>query len=318
MVDIESIRHRAQAPVPGVAPCYGAATHNGKRIEGPVRNSRNGSHAASIFGRQAEWLPFIESTREKHAMKSPPFRKSILAFTLAIMSALFATHSSAQVVVHDVDNDEVNFPKTVVQYGKELDHYKSVIEHYQQQLISLQHMNFSLPQLETAYTRVSEGDASQQAQDQCPGTTGNSNPIASLLQLVTPDLGKSLLAEQQKFCQQIVLHRINKYNLTVDMMNRLNGTYTQNLQSIYNQYVDGGTSQGAMDGSKANAEANTTALQTEMTQWQNQIRAEDQVIAYDQYQIQVLSKKALDGNNTILGNVVQMAALKGALETVGN
>jgi len=238
---------------------------------------------------------------------------SKVAWTLAtaIVGCLLSPSTRAQWVVVDptqISQDATNFAQTIAQYGKEIAQYQAVLEHYRQQLVSLTQMNFSLPTMQNSYQEISQSDMQKLASDACPSANGNglSGGVTSLLQIFTPDANKSILENQQKICIQIQFRQMDKYNLTVKMLSRIQ-SYSSNMESISGQLGQVGTSQGAMDGVKANIEANNLAMNTEMQLWDKQVQADDQMISYLRNQQGVQARTILNGSSTLLGNVVQAA-----------
>lgn len=242
--------------------------------------------------------------------------KLLLALGLAVTGSFTGRDAQAQLAVIDpahIAQDIANFAQTLEQYGKDIAQYQAVLQHYQQQLVTLTHMNFSLPSMQNSYQEISDNDAREQVARACPSTDGSglSGAAAGLLQIFTPDVNSSILGNQRKICEQIQFRQIDKYNLTVKMMNRLQD-YSSNLQSLQHQIEAGGTSEGAMAGTKANIEMNSSALESEMKTWNGQIMADDQMISYMQSQQGVQARELLRGSNTLLGNVVQAGAFAAA------
>ena len=241
-----------------------------------------------------------------------------VAFGVASLAGLFANQAQAQWVVVDpshIAQDAANFATTVGQYAKEIAQYQAVLQHYAQQLISLQNMSFSMPSMNTTFTEV---PLTQGVEEACPSDDGVSGIVGSLLQLAAPDFNKPIVASQHEICQQITMRRNHQYNLTVQMLNRLQGPYSQYLQT-YEQLASAvGSSQGALAGSQANIVRGTANLDTEMRNWQAQIQTDVEIIKYLEMQQAILGKTAMRGSNTILGNIVQAATLKIAFDKLNN
>lgn len=241
---------------------------------------------------------------------------TFLALSVCIACGLPEDAAHAQVVTIDpahIAKDVANFAKTLEQYAKDIAQYQAVLQHYQQQLVSMTKMNFALPTMQNNYQEISQSDAQQQVMQACPSTSGSGpeGVFTGLLQMFTPNISSSITANQQEICEQMQFRQIDKYNLTVKMMNRLQD-YSSNLKSLSGQLDAVGTSQGAMDGVKGNIEANSLALETEMKTWNSQISADDQMISYLQNQQGVQARTLLNGSNTLLGNVVQAATFAAA------
>lgn len=248
-------------------------------------------------------------------------RQANLILGLALACGLFANNANAQMAVIDpasIAQAATNFGTTVEHYGKEVAQYAKEVSafetqytHYMQQLISLEHMDFLIPPMSNDFTEI---DQTLGVDAECPSPTASSgigSMIGGMLQMVTPDFNQPILVSQQKICQQIVMRRNDKYNLTVRELNRLKG-YQTNITSLANQLGNVGTSQGMLAGTQSNQQLNSDALETEAKEFEAQITADDKVIQLLQYQQTLLAKKAMRGNNTILGTVVQATTLKAA------
>lgn len=235
--------------------------------------------------------------------------KAALILGIGAVCGMAGTSGRAQVVTIDpahIAQDVADFAKTMAQYAKEIAHYQAVVQHYQQQLIRLTHMDFSLPTMQNNYEEISQADAQDQVERACPSANGDgvAGAISGLLQVFTPDVNASILKNQQVICEQIKFREINKYNLTVKMMKRLQD-YSNKLKSLQKQQDDGGSSEGALAGTMSNMQMNSLALDNEMQTWKGQIDADDQMISYLQGQKSVQARELLDGSHTALGRVMQ-------------
>lgn len=244
-------------------------------------------------------------------------RIGLLAGMLSL-GGLFTTPVAAQWQVIDeaaLSQDKSNFVQTLEQYGKEIAQFKSVLDHYAQQLISLAGMEFTQPAMNAILTEV---PLSQGVDEACPNNTGVTGIVNELLQLAAPDFDKPIVASQLQICQQIVMRRNHQYNLTVNMLNRLQSTYSQYLQEYERLATLVGSNQGALAGSQSAIIRGSAHLETEMKNWQAQIQTDEQIIHYLQSQQATLGKVAMRGKNTVLGNVVQAATLKLAFDQLNS
>jgi len=253
-------------------------------------------------------------TKQKHTprlLKLP----AAVAFGLASLVGLFANQAQAQWVVVDpshIAQDAANFGETLAQYGKEIAQYKAVLDHYAQQLISLQSMKFSsVLTLNTTYTRIDE-DAG--VADACPSSKDGIPSVSSLVSLVMPSSTQPVVENQLKICQQIVMRRNHQYNVTVDMLNRINtvyGTYMQQFEQISSMV---GSSQGALAGAQANIVRGQASMEAEVRLWQVQVQSDEQIIQYLQGQQAQLGQTAMKGKSSLLGTIVQAGTLKLAFD----
>lgn len=246
--------------------------------------------------------------------------KVSMAIGISVACGLFGGNACAQAVGGVTVNNPssfsqtiTNFAKTIQQYAKDIAQYQAVLQHYQQQLVSLTHMNLNLPTMQNSYQEISDSDAQQQVVRACPSTDG-SGPMgiaSGLLQVFTPSANASILDNQRTICEQIQFRQIDKYNLTVKMMKRLQD-YSDNVKTLQQEAEAGGTSQGASTGANTNIQLNITALDGEMKAWNGQIAADDQIATYLQGQQSVQAQEILRGSNTFLGNVIQAGAFAAA------
>ena len=248
----------------------------------------------------------------------PVTRLAGLTFALCAALGIAPGDARPQVVTIDpahIAKDVANFAKTMEQYAKEIAQYQAVLQHYQQQLVRFTHMDFALPTMQNDYHEISSGDAADQVARACPSTSGSgvAGAVSGLLQIFTPKANSSILRNQRMICEQIQFRQIDKYNLTVRMMNRLKD-YSKNLKSLQDQMQSGGDSEGAMAGTKGNIELNSSALENEMKTWDGQINADDQMISYMRSQQSVQAREILNGSNTVLGNVTQAATFAAAFK----
>ncbi|MBT2115652.1 hypothetical protein KK141_07975 [Dyella sp. LX-66] len=256
-----------------------------------------------------------KQTRTPRLLKLP----AAVAFAVVSLSGFYANQAQAQWAVIDpahIAQDAANFIQTAAQYGKEVAQYAAVLQHYAQQLISLQSMSFSsVLSLDTTYTRIAP-DAG--VADACPSPKDGVAIIPGLLTLSLPKLQDSVVDSQMKVCQQIVMRRNHQYNVTVDMLNRINtvyGGYAKQFEQI-SQMV--GTSQGALAGAQANIARGQASMDTEMRLWQVQIQSDDQIIKYLESQQAQLGQEAMKGKSTILGTIVQAGTLKLAFDELNS
>ncbi|MGO4701110.1 hypothetical protein [Dyella sp. 2RAB6] len=256
-----------------------------------------------------------KQTRTPRLLKLP----AAVALAVVSLTGFYADQAQAQWAVIDpahIAQDAANFIQTAAQYGKEVAQYASVLQHYAQQLISLQSMSFSsVLSLDTTYVRIADDAGVAEA---CPSPKDGVPIIPGLLTLSLPKLQDSVVDSQMKVCQQIVMRRNHQYNVTVDMLNRVNtvyGGYARQFEQI-SQMV--GTSQGALAGAQANIARGQASMDTEMRLWQVQVQSDDQIIKYLEGQQAKLGQEAMKGKNTLLGTIVHAGTLELAFSTLNS
>jgi hypothetical protein len=239
---------------------------------------------------------------------------SRLAAGLLLAVGLCCGQANAQVIV----NDPTSLGKALQEYAKEaqrwkqtLQQYKDQIAHYQQQLINLQNLNLGGS---TMTDDFNERDASYGMEDACPGSSGSGlGGILDGFKNLLPNLQGNLVEEQMKVCQQLVLNDNARYNESVRMLKRLiqrNKDFQNKIQAQRNSV---GTSQGALAANDNEVSRFITQNSMDVDYWQARMKAYDareMTLRNDQSR---LAKRALNGSNSLFGQVVQAAALKTAL-----
>jgi hypothetical protein len=252
----------------------------------------------------------------------PRVRQTTL--TLALIAGVFASGAQAQVLVTDAtaistaqEGFKSQLAQTVEQYTKQGMQYAKQIEQYQQQILQYEQILTSIQSLATGGITLTSGkltpinDASNLIQQSCPGANGG-GILGSMTSIVSSSFSSSVTKNQQNICAQIVLAQVDKYNKTVKVVNDTQ-QFGQELQQI-TASLKKMTTQGDSDRVSANTAAHSEQLAWEMQDWQSQMKKDDAVIATLQQQQGILAKIALNGSNTILGNVVQAAAFAKAFE----
>jgi hypothetical protein len=244
---------------------------------------------------------------------SKSIRRSVLSMSCALVACVAAGGANAQILVTDsasISADESGFAaqlaKTVDQYTTQLQQYANEVSQYQQMLSSIQGLSSGMSLVPTMLEPIS--DESSYVEASCPG--GSSGIAATLMSSITSVLGQSTTQQQQQVCAQIVHWQIDKYNKTVVVMNQLN-TYSSQFQQI--EHTLASVSTMADTGRAANQAADyNNAVTTQMSGWRAAMQSDDAMISELQSEQSMLAQKALRGSNTVLGNLVQAAALKAA------
>jgi hypothetical protein len=246
-----------------------------------------------------------------------------VALTLALFG-IFAGAAHAQVLVTDTaaittaqEGFQSQLAQTVEQYTKQGMQYAKQLEQYQQQVQQYEQILTSIQSLATGGITLTSGrltpisDASNLIQQSCPGANGG-GILGSMTSIVTSTFDSSITKNQQNICAQIVLAQVDKYNKTVKMVNDTQ-QFGQELQQITASLSQMST-QGDSNRVSANTGTHSEQLAWEMQDWQSQMKNDDTIIATLQQQQGILAKVALNGSNTILGNVVQAAAFAKAFQ----
>jgi len=259
--------------------------------------------------------------RTKHQPRSTGFA--------LILSLGFATHATsvwAQWAVVDnanlISNQQgfaAQLAKTVEQYGKQIQQYEKQIQQYTTQLQQYAQMLSSIKGLSTGMSLTPNqleriGDPGSLIQTNCAGTSGG-GLLAGVLKSLGSIANQSITHSQQQICATIVTTQIDKYNKTVDMLNEMN-----NYSAMFQKVQKVGLAVSTMaDSGRANNQAQvySSALATQMANWQAQMLADDAIIKTLQDQQAILAKVALNGGNgSMLGDALPDATFKTAISNI--
>jgi hypothetical protein len=231
-------------------------------------------------------------------------RKTILVRAFCFVCLLFAGAAvHAQVIVED----PTSIAKQISQYATQLDQYRQEVQQYEQLLMTVQGLGTNISIMPNQLSRID--DPTELINQNCPGTPGVQGLIMSIASSIS--LNKPIVASQQQICASIVTLQVDEYNRTVFIVNQLNqyGTTLQKLNDLANTVNTMGTANGAT--TQVNTYAVTIAKG--MNDWQTNIAGDEALIKALTSQQQILSHVAMKGSNSILGNVVQVGVLAGAL-----
>jgi len=250
--------------------------------------------------------------------KSPSLKNRFghrLMLATAIGCALLAGSVSAQVVVVDPGSIAANeqsfaaqLAKTIEQYAKQIQQYETQLQQYQQLLSSIQGLSNGLSLAPNKLQRVTNTDSL--IQGKCSNTSSPTGLVSGVMNSMSSLMTQSITQTQRMICGQIVATQIHKYNTTVDMLNKLNNYSSQfhQVESIVKSISTvADTGRAATQVEKYNS-----AVTTEMGNWQAQMKADDAIIETLQNQQSILGHVALNGNSTVLGNVIQASTFAAA------
>lgn len=245
-------------------------------------------------------------------------RKSGLALGLSLACSLFAGGTQAQVLVTDVAGDASNAAtqastaaavlKQIDQYIMQAQQYASQLQQYAAIITSIQGMATGGISL-MPNTLQPITDSSSLVQQSCPGA-GGGGVMGDLTSIVTSAFSQSITTSQQNICAQIVITQVDKYNKTIKVIQDMQ-QFGSSLQAL-TKAIGNVTNQGDSNRVSANASVQTQQISADMADWDTQMKADDAVISTLQQQQSILAKVALNGSNTILGNVVQAGAFAAA------
>lgn len=239
------------------------------------------------------------------------------------ISILTAASVCAQVVVVDPANVSTNqtgfatqlaktveqYKQQILQYTKQLQQYELQLQQYQQMLSSIQNISNGVSLMPNELQRVTNTAAL--IQGRCSSTAGVSGVVSTLMNSMSSLMTQSITQAQQILCERIVTTQIDKYNQTVDMLNKLHDQYGDQFQQLESLFGSG-SSMADTDRASGQVQKYSDALATEMGNWQTRMKADDAVIETLQSQQSILGRVAMKGSSTTLGNVVQATTFAAA------
>ncbi|MDR3444990.1 MULTISPECIES: hypothetical protein [unclassified Dyella] len=172
-------------------------------------------------------------------------------------------------------------------------------------------MGLNLLPISNSLPIISDSDAQTTATNQCPGA----DPVSMVANVFGVDMSSDIKGQQTQICYQIVMRQIHKYNIVAGMLNRMND-YSNNLSSLVSglNSLDAFAS-GSRQVSQAQTSQSQNALSVEMANVDQQIKADDAIIATLKERQSMLAQTAMKG--TMLGNAMQVVTFGAAL-SVGN
>ncbi|MEO8778318.1 MAG: hypothetical protein ABI389_06560 [Rhodanobacter sp.] len=130
--------------------------------------------------------------------------------------------------------------------------------------------------------------------------------------LIGNDSNQPLTERQQLICKQIVLLQIDEYNIIADALGEL--TVQQSTVRRLSDIVNSISTMGESSSASSQTQQFISQLQAASDTWKKQVEADESMIATLQQQQAVLSKVALNGSNSVLGNIAQAGAFALAFE----
>lgn len=197
-------------------------------------------------------------------------------------------------------------------YGKVISHYTEQVAFWQQQLNKLRNLDLQLFDIEQNFTEIAPDYG---VDIMCPGASPSSivdKVTSSLASMVNPKA--DIVGEQQKMCVKIVMTQNRKYNDTIVYLQSLR-KQTDSFMEITDMRLKAiGNSPGNTEGLMQETERYSANLQLAKEKWQTSMDQYDVQLELLKQQQMVLSKRALNGQPSIWGTLVNTAVLQGALK----
>lgn len=242
-------------------------------------------------------------------------RARVIAFGLVLIlgPGLLCPTARADWLVSDWQS----MAKAVQEYAEQarrwaatVQQHRNTLEHYRQQLISLKQLNVSLFAMQNSFQKI---PADYNAADACPGAQSGGLSLSNVLHSLALDMGGSVTDQQQKICRSIVMLQNRKYNDTVDYIEQLSEA-SHELEQIESQRADVGTAQGKLAANDNEAERFQNRVTDAEQKWRSNMVQSDAQIAMLQTMQSALARRAMNGSQDILGEVVNAVALKAAFQ----
>ena len=241
-----------------------------------------------------------------------------LLVSLSLACSLAAGAAGAQVIVSDPILEGAQTTSNVTQgtqLAKQLLQLEQQVQSYATQLEQLRNI---LTRIQSLGDNISitpkslqplDGTQSDKLVDQAcpgPGVSLGGTVTGVISGLLGNSSNQPITERQQLICKQIVLLQIDEYNITAKALAEL--TVQQSTVQKINDIVNSISTMGESSSASSQAQQFMSQLQAASDTWKKQIEADDSMISALQQQQSVLSKVALNGSNTVLGNIVQAGA----------
>ncbi|UGB39390.1 hypothetical protein [Frateuria soli] len=253
------------------------------------------------------------SRKNLHSTLRQRARAIVAGLALSLGCGLMCGTAQADWLVSDWQS----MAKAVQEYAEQakrwaatVQQHRNTLEHYRQQLISLKQLNASLFAMQNSFQKV---PADYNVADACPGQGSGGFSLSNVLRSLALDMSGSVTEQQLKICRSIVMLQNRKYNDTVDYIEQLSKA-SHELEQIESQRAGVGTEQGKLAANDNEAERFQNRVTDAQQKWQSNMVQSDAQIAMLQTMQSALARRAMNGSQDVLGEVVNAAALKAAFQ----
>ena len=240
-------------------------------------------------------------------------RETVASALLSLGLLGHAGHASAQFIV----NDPLSMAKAVTEYAEQanrwkatLEQYQQTVQHYQQMIASVTSLSFSsvLPR-NSRLQKIT--DAPTVIQQACPGVGGFDGVVDTLLG--GSDAASPIRQVSQNLCQQAAQVRIDKYNDSVDMLERMQA-YNGQMQQIdaLRNALGGSSAIGDLQANTNEATRTANKMQAELNFWRLKMAAYDSAISELTSRQSDLVRLSMRGSAGTAGNLIGNAVQAGA------
>lgn len=236
------------------------------------------------------------------AMRKRFYGKSIALAIITTLVAGAAHAQSAGILTSDIKSEleeHLQTAKQIEQFAKQIQQYALQVQQYEQMLTKAMNLGTNFSIMPTAMQTM---DPDPLIQANCSSNTGSIiGNFAS--QITTSLMSQSVVKSQQQICAAIITTQVDKYNTTLQMMQQIQS----NIPAVqkFTDLADNFSNLGESSSATTQINSYSGQLSTAMSNWKAHMDADDAYIASLQQMQGVLAKKALNGSNSILGDVVQ-------------
>ncbi len=251
--------------------------------------------------------------------KSRTSRKAPFLTSLALACAFMAGNAGAGIPVTDVGNMPNHIITQIQSYLNQLNTLTQKGQDYAQYAKEVQHMTQQLTQLSQAFqmSSLSFGPQFQKRSEQegvserCQGS-GSGSIVGELFTTLGLDLGGDVVAQQRRLCTMIVVLENKKYNDSVDSMNKLMNE-TQSEINRQSSQISSSNTNGKMDTNLTNSANGLQQILVNHQKTQDRMRMYDDLIGVLKESQKALATRALKGQSSALGTMINTGVLAGAL-----
>lgn len=251
--------------------------------------------------------------------KSRTSRKAPFLTSLALACAFMTGNAGAGIPVTDVGNMPNHIITQIQSYLNQLNTLTQKGQDYAQYAKEVQHMTQQLTQLSQAFqmSSLSFGPQFQKRSEQegvserCQGS-GSGSIVGELFTTLGLDLGGDVVAQQRRLCTMIVVLENKKYNDSVDSMNKLMNE-TQSEINRQSSQISSSNTNGKMDTNLTNSANGLQQILVNHQKTQDRMRMYDDLIGVLKESQKALATRALKGQSSALGTMINTGVLAGAL-----
>ncbi|HEV7123134.1 MAG TPA: hypothetical protein VGN24_06865 [Rhodanobacter sp.] len=198
--------------------------------------------------------------------------------------------------------------KQLLQLEQQIRSYATQLEQLRNILTRIQSVGSNISMTPKSLQLLDSTQSDKLVEQACPGP--GMSPAGIVSGVISGFLGKNsnqpITERQQLVCKQIVLLQIDEYNVTAEALGEL--TVQQSAVQKLSDIVGSISTMGESSSASSQTQQFLSQLQAASDTWKKQVEADDSMIATLQQQQAVLSKVALNGSNTVLGDIVQAGA----------